>query len=73
MDKPLPYTYAALEPSFDAEPMHLNHDKHHQPYVNNLNVAAAARPELASKTVWEFVSDLDSVPEAVRLAVRLLP
>jgi len=60
----------ALEPSFDAETMHLHHDKHHQAYVNNLNTAAAAHPEIASKTVWELVADLNSVPEAIRTAVR---
>src|SRR5580658_8763955 len=67
---PLPYAYDALEPSFDAATMHLHHDKHHQAYVNNLNVAAAAHPELATKTVWELVADLSSVPEAARTAVR---
>jgi len=66
----LPYAYEALEPSFDAETMHLHHDKHHQAYVNNLNTAAAAHPEIASKTVWELVADLNSVPEAIRTAVR---
>ncbi len=66
----LPYAYDALEPSFDAVTMHLHHDKHHQAYVNNLNVAVAAHPELGSKTVWELVSDLNSVPEAARTAVR---
>ena len=67
---PLPYAYEALEPSFDAETMHLHHDKHHQAYVNNLNVALAAHPELAGRTVWDLVANLDSVPEAVRTAVR---
>jgi len=43
----LPYAYDALEPSFDAVTMHLHHDKHHQAYVNNLNAAVAAHPELA--------------------------
>ncbi len=66
----LPYAYDALEPNFDAETMHLHHDKHHQTYVNNLNVAAAAHPELAGKTVEELVADLSAVPEAVRTAVR---
>jgi Fe-Mn family superoxide dismutase len=66
----LPYAYEALEPSFDAQTMHLHHDKHHQAYVNNLNAAVAGHPELASKTVWELVADLNSVPEAVRTAVR---
>ncbi|MGA2635707.1 MAG: superoxide dismutase [Terracidiphilus sp.] len=67
---PLPYAYDALEPSFDAETMHLHHDKHHQAYVNNLNAAVAGHPELAGKTVWEMVANLDAVPEAVRTAVR---
>ncbi len=66
----LPYAYDALEPSFDAETMHLHHDKHHQAYVNNLNTAAAAHPELAGKSVDELVANLSAVPEAVRTAVR---
>jgi superoxide dismutase, Fe-Mn family len=67
---PLPYAYDALEPNFDTDTMHLHHDKHHQAYVNNLNAAAAAHPEIASKTVWELVADLNAVPDAVRTAVR---
>ena len=66
----LPYAYDALEPSFDAETMHLHHDKHHQTYVNNLNVAAAAHPELAGKSVEELISNLAGVPDSVRTAVR---
>jgi Fe-Mn family superoxide dismutase len=67
---PLPYAYDALEPSFDAETMHLHHDKHHQTYVNNLNAAVAGHPELAGRTVEELVANLDAVPEAIRTAVR---
>src|SRR5579863_438921 len=66
----LPYAYDALEPNFDAQTMHLHHDKHHQAYVNNLNVAAAAHPELADKSVIELVANLNSVPEPARTAVR---
>jgi len=67
---PLPYAYDALEPNFDAATMHLHHDKHHQAYVNNLNAAVAAHPELAGKTVEELVANLGSLPEASRTAVR---
>jgi len=66
----LPYAYDALEPSFDAETMHLHHDKHHQAYVNNLNIAVAAHPELAGKTVEELVANLGAVPEPARKAVE---
>lgn len=67
---PLPYAYDALEPSFDAETMHLHHDKHHQAYVNNLNAAVAAHPELAGKTAEELVIHWESWPESARNAVR---
>ena len=66
----LPYAYDALEPSFDAETMHLHHDKHHKSYVTNLNIAVAAHPELAGKTVWELVENLNALPESARTAVR---
>ena len=67
---PLPYAYDALEPSFDAATMHLHHDKHHQAYVNNLNAAVAAHPELAGKTVEDLVANLGSLPESYRTSVR---
>jgi len=66
----LPYAYEALEPSFDAETMHLHHDKHHQAYVNNLNAAVNAHPELQGKSLDELVVNWASAPEAVRAAVR---
>lgn len=66
----LPYPYEALEPSFDAETMHLHHDKHHQAYVNNLNAAVAAHPELAGKSLDELVVGWATLPEAARAAVR---
>jgi Fe-Mn family superoxide dismutase len=50
--------------------MHLHHDKHHQTYVNNLNAAVAAHPELAGKSVIDLVANLSSWPESARTAVR---
>jgi Fe-Mn family superoxide dismutase len=67
---PLPYAYDALEPYFDAETMHLHHDKHHQSYVDKLNAAVAGHPEVAGKTVFELVADLGAVPDSIRKAVR---
>jgi Fe-Mn family superoxide dismutase len=67
---PLPYAYDALEPSIDAVTMHLHHDKHHQAYVNNLNAAVVTHPELAGKSVEQLLANLNTLPEAVRTAIR---
>jgi len=67
---PLPYAYNALEPHIDEATMKLHHDKHHQAYVNNLNAAVAAHPELAGKTLEDLVIHWASLPEASRTAVR---
>ena len=67
---PLPYENNALEPSIDTRTMAVHHDKHHQAYVTNFNKALEGYPELQKKTTLELLSDLDSVPEAIRTAVR---
>lgn len=66
----LPYAYDALEPNIDKETMNIHHTKHHNTYVTNLNNALEGNAELSSKSVEEVISNLDSVPEAVRTAVR---
>jgi superoxide dismutase, Fe-Mn family len=66
---PLPYDYAALEPTIDEQTMRLHHTKHHQAYIDNLNKAVAGTP-LESKPVAALLSDLSAVPEAIRNAVR---
>lgn len=45
----LPYDYNALEPVICAEIMTLHHSKHHQTYVNNLNVAEEKMAEATAK------------------------
>ena len=67
---PLPYDFGALEPHIDAKTMEIHHDKHHAAYVKNLNDAVAKAPELKGKSVADLLTDLKSVPEAVRTAVR---
>ena len=66
----LPYAYEALEPYIDAQTMHLHHDKHHQAYVDNFNAALEKAPELKSKGAEEILKNINSVPEAIRTAVR---
>jgi Fe-Mn family superoxide dismutase len=67
---PLPYPTNALEPSIDAKTMEIHHGKHHAAYVNNLNNAIKGHADLESKTAVELITDLASVPEAIRTAVR---
>ena len=67
---PLPYDYNALEPYIDEETMHLHHDKHHQAYVNNLNAALQGQTQFENMNIDDLVRNLNSIPEAVRTAVR---
>ncbi|MEO7457386.1 MAG: superoxide dismutase [Gemmatimonadaceae bacterium] len=67
---PLPYAFDALEPHIDAQTMEIHHGKHHNAYVTNLNAALEKAPELAGKSLDDLLKDLNSVPEAIRTAVR---
>jgi Fe-Mn family superoxide dismutase len=66
----LPYSYDALEPYIDARTMEIHHGKHHQGYVNKLNNALKGHDDLEAKSVVELISDLDSIPDDIRTAVR---
>ena len=67
---PLPYDYNALEPHIDEQTMRIHHDKHHAAYVNNLNAALEKHPDLQNKGAEDLIKGINSVPEAVRTAVR---
>ena len=66
----LPYSFDALEPHVDARTMEIHHDKHHAGYVAKVNAALEGHDDLAAMSVEELISKLDSVPEAIRGAVR---
>jgi Fe-Mn family superoxide dismutase len=66
----LPYAFDALEPHIDTATMQIHHGKHHQAYVNNLNAALDKHPELHGKSLEDILANLNSVPEAIRGAVR---
>jgi len=67
---PLPYPPDALEPHIDKQTMEIHHGKHHNAYVTNLNAALEKAPELQSKSVEDLLKGINSVPEAIRTAVR---
>jgi Fe-Mn family superoxide dismutase len=66
----LPYASNALEPTIDQQTMEIHHGRHHQTYINNLNAALENHAQLAEKHLKDLISDLASVPENIRTAVR---
>jgi Fe-Mn family superoxide dismutase len=66
---PLPYDYAALEPTIDEQTMKLHHDKHHQAYVDKAN-GALEGTEWADKPIDEVLANLSSLPEDKQTVVR---
>ncbi len=66
----LPYKFDALEPHIDAKTMEIHHDKHHATYVAKLNDAIKGQSDLESRSLVELLRDLNTLPEAIRNAVR---
>ena len=66
----LSYPFDALEPHIDAKTMEIHHDKHHAAYVTNLNKALDGHADLQAKSVEDLLRGFDSVPEAIRGAVK---
>jgi Fe-Mn family superoxide dismutase len=67
---PLRYSYDALEPYIDTQTMQIHHDKHHQAYGTNLNKAIGGDPVLSKLSIDDLMMKLDTLPAAVRTAVR---
>jgi len=66
----LPYAHNALEPYIDEQTMRIHHGKHHQGYVNKLNAALENHAEYQKMSLVDLLSNLDSLPESIRIAVR---
>ena len=67
---PLPYPAAKNEPHIDAQTMEIHHGRHHQTYVNNLNMVASQNAEVGKMPLHEMLAKLNQLPESVRTAVR---
>jgi len=68
----LSYAYDALEPYIDAQTMEIHHTKHHQAYIDKLNVVIEKYPELVNLPLAELLQNLNTlkVDEADRSAIR---
>ncbi len=67
---PLPYAYDALEPYIDEQTMRIHHTKHHQTYIDKLNTALEGHKAFRDIQPEELLKDLNTVPEAIRTAVK---
>jgi len=65
----LPYAYDALEPFIDARTMEIHHTKHHQGYVDKLNLALEKYPELFEKSAEDLLFEINQIPQEIRQAV----
>lgn len=65
----LNYSYDALEPHFDARTMEIHHTKHHNAYITKAN-GALEGSDLANLSIEALISDLASIPDSIRGAVR---
>lgn len=67
----LPYAHDALEPNIDKMTMEIHHGKHHKAYVDNLNKALEAYPDLQAHSLEALLANnLAAVPDAIKGAVR---
>lgn len=64
----LEYGYAALSPVISEEIMRLHHTKHHQGYVDKLNLALQDID--ASDDLEQILRHIDNLPQAIRTTVR---
>ena len=64
----LPYEYSALEPYIDAKTMEIHYTKHHQAYIDKLNIAIQGT-KLENKKIKEILLNIDYLPEDKRTAI----
>jgi Fe-Mn family superoxide dismutase len=66
----LPYAYNALEPYIDEKTMQIHHDKHHAPYVKNLNDALGGHDEWLAMSVEDILVNIAKVPSEIQTKVK---
>ncbi|MCA9341537.1 superoxide dismutase [Candidatus Saccharibacteria bacterium] len=66
----LEYRYDALGVHISKNIMELHHSKHHQTYVDKLNLALSGHAELTKNTLDELLVGLSDLPAEIQAAVR---
>ncbi|MBI3380111.1 superoxide dismutase [Candidatus Gottesmanbacteria bacterium] len=58
----LPYEYNALEPFIDSKTMTIHHTKHHQAYVDNLNIVLEKYPQIVDEKLEDLMKKFETLP-----------
>jgi Fe-Mn family superoxide dismutase len=66
----LGYDYDALEPAIDIQTMMLHHSKHHQAYIQQLNMALAPHRKLQDRSIEDLLMHIDEAPEEIRAVIH---
>ncbi|MFA6889920.1 MAG: superoxide dismutase [Bacilli bacterium] len=66
----LNYSYNALEPFIDESTMKIHHIKHHQAYIDQLNLALKNYPKFQERALKDILINLDKLPLDIQPAVR---
>lgn len=65
----LTYGYDAVNKFVSGDIMHLHHDRHHQTYVDKLNIAVNSDDSLRNKTIVDLLSNIDKLPESLKMSI----
>ena len=66
----LPYDYDALEPVIDTTTMQIHHTRHHQAYIDKLNVGLSTYPQYKWLSIVELLTQFDTLPEDLQPIVQ---
>lgn len=70
VNEPLPYAFDALEPWIDAKTMELNHDRHLQAYIDQLNQILQENPALQRLSLPQLLMQVGKLPGWLQRPVR---
>jgi Fe-Mn family superoxide dismutase len=66
----LDYEFDSLEPFIDSKTMEIHYTKHHQAYIDKLNLALEKYPDLQKLKIEELIKNLTKIPEEIRTQIK---
>lgn len=67
--KDLDYKYSDLEPFFDKKTMEIHHTKHHQTYINNINIVIK-NTQFDNLSTNDLINKLDKIPKDKKIFLK---